>query len=256
MRAFYTQEFLEYMALSMSTMPAVFSKGNIDGCTITDNIVLGPYATMSGKKQKVKVKSSENVATFTSAILDKKHTNQVWDFSTSTDYTTTTEFFYQTAPSVGMGRMLFESVFNSNSTFLAIPFESTNDFPGSISDDYGGTSPSIYWEITGSDSDYWNHTVAMPTIINGTSIQLYFNESTPEFQCTIPTFILGFGSNPDEIDGAYKKPFGGYLLVNDSIITENNTKLIIYAGVLDEVIEVGSNASIFQSIISLDVVVV
>lgn len=253
MRAFYTQEFLEYMALSMSTMPAVFSKGNIDGCTITDNIVLGPYATRSGKKQKVKTKSSENVATFTSAILDKKHTNQVWDFSTSPDYTTTTEFFYQTAPSIGMGRMIFESIFNSNSTFLAIPFESTSYTPSSISSDYGGSLPSLYWE---TDEDYWNHTVAMPTIINGTSIQLYFNESTPEFQCTIPTFILGFGSNPDEISGAYKKPFGGYILVNDGIVKEDDTKLVIYAGVLDEEIAVGSSTSIFQAMISMDVVVI
>lgn len=253
MKALYTQDFLEYMALTMSTMPAVFSKGNIDGCTITDNIVLGPYATRSGKKQKVKGKSSENTAVFTSAILEKKHLNQVWDFSTSTDYTTTTEFFYQTAPSVGMGRMIFESVFNTNSTYMAIPFESTANFPSSISDDYGGSSPSLYWETS---DNYWNHTVAMPTIINGTSIQLYFNESTPEFQCTIPTFILGFGSNPDEISGQYRKPFGGYILVNDGILKEDDTKLVIYAGVLDEEIAIGSSTSIFQSLISMDVVTI
>lgn len=253
MKALYTQDFLEYMALTMSTMPAVFSKGNIDGCTITDNIVFGPYATRSGKKQKVKGRSSENIATFTSAVLEKKHLNQVWDFSTSTDYTTTTEFFYQTAPSVGMGRMIFESVFNTNSTYMAIPFESTNDFPGSISDNYGGSSPSLYWETS---ENYWNHTVAMPTIINGTSIQLYFNESTPEFQCTIPTFILGFGSNPDDVDMQYKKPFGGYILVNDNIIKDDDTKLVIYAGVLDKEIATGSSISIFQSSISMDVVTI
>jgi len=253
MRAFYTQDFLEYMALSMSTMPSTFSKGNIDGCTITDNIVLGEYASRTGKKQRVKSTQSENVATFTSAIVDKRHINQVWDFSTTTDYTTTTEFFFQTAPSVGMGRMIFEGVFNSNSTFLAIPFESTNDFPSSISDDYGGSLPSLYWQ---TDEDYWNHTVAMPTIINGTSIQLYFNESTPEFQCTIPTFILGFGSDPDEISGAYRKPFGGYILVNDNIIKDDESKLVIYAGVLDEEIDVGFSTSVFQAIISMDVVVI
>ena len=253
MKTLYTQDFLEYMALTMSTMPAVFSKGNIDGCTITDNIVLGPYATRSGKKQKVKGRSSENTAIFTSAILEKKHLNQVWDFSTSTDYTTTTEFFYQTAPSVGMGKMIFESVFNTNSTYLAIPFESTVNFPSSISDDYGGSLPSLYWE---TGENYWNHTVATPTIINGSNVQIYFNESTPEFQCTMPAFSIGFGTNSGSIDNQYKKPFGGYILVNDNIIKNDDTKLVIYAGLLKEDIPVEGNTIVYQTVLSMDVVVI
>lgn len=253
MKTFYTQEFLEYMALSMSTMTAVFSKGNIDGCTITDNIVLGPYATKTGKKQKVKSAVEGNITTFTSAIIEKRQAAELWDFSTTSDYTTTTEFFYKENPSVGMGKMIFESVFNTNATYLAIPFESTDNFPSSISDDYGGTLPSLYWETS---EEYWNHTVASPTIISGTNIQLYFNESAPEFQCTIPGFLLGYGSNIEMIEGQYKKPFGGYLLVNDGIVKDDDTKLIIYAGVLDEEIAVGSSTTVFATITSLDIVTI
>lgn len=255
MKTFYTQEFFEYMALSASTMTAMLSRGNIDGCTITDNIVLGPPASLSGKKQKVKTEVSEKECIFTSPKLDKRITTETWDFSTSTDYTTTTEYFYEGSPSAGMGSMVFSLCFNTQSTYLAIPFETTANFPSSITDDYGGTLPSIYWELNPNEN-YWDSTVACPTIINGSSIGLSFNETAPEFQCTIPSFVLGFGSSPEEINGRYNKPFGGFILVNDSIMKEDETKLIIYAGILDEEIAVGSSTSVFQSIISMDVVII
>ena len=256
MKTFYTQEFFEYMAVATSTMTAMLSKGNIEGCTITDNIVLGPPASLSGKKQTVKSEVTENECIFTSPKLDKRITNETWDFSTTTDYTTTTEYFYEESPSVGMGSMVFSLCFNTVSTYLAIPFETTAYFPSSISDDYGGTLPSIYWELSNTNNNYWNHTVGCPTIINGSNINLYFNETAPEFQCTIPSFMIGFGSNPDEIDGQYKKPFGGYVLVNDGIKKEDESKLVIYAGVLDKEIAVGSSTSVFQTMISMDVVVI
>jgi hypothetical protein len=258
---FYTQDFLEYIALTISSMPSTLSSGNIDGCTVTDNIVLGPSGQRSGKKNKVKNKIDGRIAE-AKARRDKKDrlTNQFWHCGTDTSMTTTTDFFYGTAPSIGVLQRLFEIGFNSLNDYWAIPFNTASELcPSTISADWGGTEPSIYWgNGENSNVSFWNCTVGELTIIPGSSVQLYFNETAPEFQCTIPSMIIGYGSNTESLESEYKSPFGGYIIANPKYELEDKTKLIIYGALLNETIEIetGSGTSLLDTVLSMDVVII
>lgn len=257
---FYTQDFLEYIALSFSTMPSTLSKGIIDGCTITDNVVVGPYGQRTGKKTKTKGKNDGRTTQIKSVRSEKdKISNQFWDCSTDTSMITSTDYFYGTAPSIGLFSRIFEIGFNSLTDYLAIPFNTASEFcPNTVSAEWGGTEPSIYWG-NGENSmvSFWNCTVGEPTIISGSNVQLYLNESAPEYQCTIPSMIIGFGSNPDELDIQYKEPFGGYIIVNPKHELPDKTKLIIYGALLNETIDIesGTGTSLLDTMLSMDVVI-
>jgi hypothetical protein len=257
MEIFYTQEFLEYMATTTSTMSSLLTKGNIDGCTITDNVVVGPFAERKGKTYKTKGTVSENTAKISSKELQENvlKGDIIWDFSTTAEYQTITDFFYGSSPSQGMLKTLFETCFNSTSEYVVIPFDTTSDFaPSTMTMDWGGTEPAIYWGV-GDNSlvDFWNCTVGSPLVINSTNIEFYFDASTPEYQCTMPTMMVGFGTEPDMIESAFNHSFTGFIVVNNSIKIDDKG-LILYGGVLDEPVEVGSNASVFEMMFSADVI--
>lgn len=257
---FYTQDFLEYIALAVSSMPSTLSSGNIDGCTITDHAVVGPYGQKTGKKIKTKNKVDRRKVEVKGRTEGTgKISNQLWDCGTDTSMMTTTDFFYNTAPSVGVLQRIFEIGFNSLNDYWAIPFNTTSELcPSTISAEWGGTEPSIYWGNENSNTSFWNCTTGELTIIPGSSVQLYFNESAPEFQCTIPAMIIGYGSNPDQLESEYKSPFGGYILVNPKHELPDQTKLIIYGALLNETITVesGTGTSLLDSVLSMDVVII
>lgn len=262
---FYTQDFLEYIALSISTMPSTLSKGSIPGCTITDHVVLGPEASKTGKKSKVKSKAEGRTAEI-SAKRDKNYNvaNPLWECGTDTSMVTTTDYFYGTAPSLGLFKRVFEIGFNSLTDYWAIPFNTASELcPSTISEDWGGTAPGIYWE---NSRGFWGCTTGEPTIIAGSSVELYFNESAPEFQCTIPAMTIGYGTSQEIIDrlrSDHKKPFGGYILVNPAQQLEDETKLIIYGVKLNNTISLepeegmitGTSTSLLDTVLSMDIVI-
>lgn len=258
MQIFYTQEFLEYVASTMATMPCVLTSGNIsDNATITDTLIIGEVSK-SGKK--IKTKGTFNKNSFkkqSNTSLQKRITNTVWDFSSTTEYVTSTSFIYDKNPSSGLVKEIFELCFNTNSEYLCIPFSTTSEFcPSTISDDYGGSIPSIYWGEENSLVDFWGCTVGNPTIINGTNIDFYFDSSIPEYQCTIPNLSIGFGTNPSEIAPEDQPAYGGFIFAHKNIILPDETNLIIYAGLLDETIEQGQSASVLQYVMSIDAVII
>lgn len=264
---FYTQDFLEYIALSISTMPSTLSKGNISECTITDYVVLGPQGAKTGKKAKVKSKA-DGKTTEIKAKKDKKDniSNPLWECGSDASMVTTSDFFYDGLPSSGLMKRVFKIGFNSNTDYWAIPFNTASELcPSTISEDWGGSSPGIYWEKS-DEKSFWNCTTGSPTIIPGSSVELYFNESAPEFQCTIPSMVIGYGTSQEIINGLeseYKAPFGGYILVSPSQQLEDETKLIIYGVKLNQTMSlepieeavVGSSTSLLDTVLSMDIVI-
>lgn len=257
MEIFYTQDFLEYIATAMMTMPCVLTSGNIDGCTITDGVVLGP-AGMRGKRHDAVSKEGVRSIQKEVKLNNKKVSGEaLWDFSSSTDYVTTTDFIYDEQPSAGLIKTVFELCFNSNSEYLVVPFSTSSDLcPSTTTDDYGGSSPSIYWDGGNSLVDFWGCTVGSPLVLSGTSISFYFNESSPEYQCTVPELSIGFGTNPSNIAPESQPAYGGFIFANKNIILPDETNLILYAGLLGETVKNGGSAGVLQYVMSADVVII